>query len=190
MSSGLTGVVSGYGLAGPVSARAVLEPLVQAYGVDATERDGAIVFRMRGADRVTLDAGRLVEEDGPALSLTRERLEQDEVAVRLRFVDAEGGLSAGACALRRKRGGAAGRGRGAAGDGSWAGGAVGGAAGGGAGARAASRRGLRWRRMACGLRLAMWSRWTARTGGSSTVSDGKTIAFEAVRGGRGVLRLC
>lgn len=93
--SGLAGVVSGYGLAGPVSARAVLEPLVQAHGVDATERDGAIVFRMRGAERVEVDAGRLVEEDGPALSVTRERLEQDEVAVRLRFVDAEGGYMPG-----------------------------------------------------------------------------------------------
>lgn len=93
--SGLAGVVSGYGVAGPVSARAVLEPLVQAHGVDATERDGAIVFRMRGADRAALDAGRLVEEDGPALSVTRERLEQDEVAVWLRFVDAEGGYMPG-----------------------------------------------------------------------------------------------
>jgi len=88
--SELTGVVSGYGLAGPVSARAVLEPLAQAHGVDATERDGGIVFRMRGAERVEIDPGRLVEEDGPAVAFTRERLEQDKVAVRLRFVDAAG----------------------------------------------------------------------------------------------------
>lgn len=88
--SGLAGIVSGYGLAGPVSARAVLEPLVQAHGVEATERDGVIVFRMRGAERIEIDAGRLVEEDGPAVAFTRERLEQDEVAVHLRYVDAEG----------------------------------------------------------------------------------------------------
>jgi hypothetical protein len=86
--SGLVGVVSGFSMVGPVTARAALEPLCRGYGLDATERDGAIVFRMRGDDVVEADAGRLVEEDGPALTLTREGLEQDEVAVRLRFIDA------------------------------------------------------------------------------------------------------
>jgi GTA TIM-barrel-like domain/Putative phage tail protein len=88
-ASDLTGVVSGYGLAGPVSARAVLEPLVRAFAVDATERNRDIVFRMRGDDQVVLDPGRFVEDEGPALSLTREGLEQDEVAVRLRFIDVD-----------------------------------------------------------------------------------------------------
>lgn len=67
--SGLVGVVSGFSVAGAVAARAVLEPLGRGYGVDATERDGAIVFRMRGDDVIAADAGRLVEEDGPALAL-------------------------------------------------------------------------------------------------------------------------
>ena len=84
----LVGIVSGFSVAGPVTARAVLEPLCRGYGVDATERDGAVVFRMRGDDAVAVDAGRLVAEDGPTLMLTREGLEQDEVAVRLRFIDA------------------------------------------------------------------------------------------------------
>lgn len=85
----LTGVVSGYSFSGPIPSRAVLEPLMRAYGVDATERGRAIVFRSRDAAAIPLDAGRLVEDDGPAVSLTREGLEQDEVAIRLRFVDAE-----------------------------------------------------------------------------------------------------
>ncbi len=85
----LTGVVSGYALSGPVRARGVLEPLMQAHGVDATERDGVIVFRMAGADAVTLAGGRLVEDDGPALTFTREGLEQDETSVRLRFTDTD-----------------------------------------------------------------------------------------------------
>jgi hypothetical protein len=92
---GLTGVVAGYAFGGPVRARGVLEPLARAYGVDATERDGVVVFRMRGADEVAIDSGRLVEEGGPALTLTRERLEEDEASVRLRFVDAETDYQAG-----------------------------------------------------------------------------------------------
>ena len=86
---GLTGIVSGYRFDGPVSARAVLEPLMLAHGVDATERDGKIVFRMRGADAVDVDAGRLVEEDGPALAATRTGMEGPELRVRLRYIDAE-----------------------------------------------------------------------------------------------------
>jgi hypothetical protein len=85
----LTGVVAGYRFDGPMSARAVLEPLVAVHGVDATERDRTIVFRMRGSETVEIDIGRLVEEDAPALSLTRAGLEGPEARVRLRYVDAE-----------------------------------------------------------------------------------------------------
>jgi hypothetical protein len=88
-AGGLTGIVSGYRFDGPVSARAVLEPLMLAHGADATERDGAIVFRMRGADEIEIDAGRLVEEDTPALQLTRAGMEGAELRVRLRHADAE-----------------------------------------------------------------------------------------------------
>lgn len=84
----LTGVVSGFSVAGPVSARAVLEPLCRGYAVDAKERDGAIVFQGRGADVLAIDDGRLVEEDGPALEFARDGLELDEMAVQLRFIDA------------------------------------------------------------------------------------------------------
>jgi len=97
-ASGLTGVVAGYRFDGPVSARAVLEPLVAVHGVDATERDGAIVFRMRGSKTVEIDAGRLVEEDAPALSLTRAGLEGPEARVRLRYVDAEADHAPGVAA--------------------------------------------------------------------------------------------
>ena len=85
----LAGVVSGYALPGMVRARSALEPLMQVHGVDATERDGSIVFRMRGADVTTLDHGRLVEDEDLAGTFTREGLEQDETSVRLRFIDAD-----------------------------------------------------------------------------------------------------
>jgi hypothetical protein len=88
-AGGLTGVVSGYRFDGPVNARSVLEPLMAAYGVDATERDGTIVFRMRGTNAVSVDSGRLVEESAAALQTTRVGLESASLRVRLRHVDAE-----------------------------------------------------------------------------------------------------
>jgi hypothetical protein len=86
--SRLTGIVSGYCFEGPVSARSVLEPLMLAHGVDATERDGQIVLRMRGTDVVEIGAGRLVEEDAPAQETTRAGMEGVELRVRLRHFDA------------------------------------------------------------------------------------------------------
>ncbi len=85
----LVGVVSGYGLVGPASARDVLEPLALAHGVDAVEHDGMIHFRMRGEASFTIDGGRLVAEDGPERVMARAGLEQDEAVVRLGFVNAE-----------------------------------------------------------------------------------------------------
>lgn len=87
--TGLDGVVSGYRFDGPVSARAVLEPLAAVYGFDAAERGGEIVFKMRDVDAYEVNAGRLVEEDGPALAVTRSGMEGANVRVRLRFIDAE-----------------------------------------------------------------------------------------------------
>jgi len=85
----LTGVVSGYVLTEPMSARSALEPLMQTYGLDAIERDGTIVFRMRSADALQISSGRLVEEDGPTIAFTRESLEDHERSVRLRFSDSD-----------------------------------------------------------------------------------------------------
>lgn len=85
----LAGVVSGYALFGAGRARGALEPLMQAHALDATERHGTIVFRMRGADLIALDGGRLVEQDGPAMTFMREGLELDETQVRLRYTDTD-----------------------------------------------------------------------------------------------------
>ncbi|MDZ4759648.1 MAG: glycoside hydrolase/phage tail family protein, partial [Alphaproteobacteria bacterium] len=94
--SGLAGIVSGYRFDGPASARRVLEPLALAYGIDAVERDGVIAFQMRDGAAIELDTGDLVEgTDGQSLELTRGGMEAAEVAVRLRFVDAEADHAAG-----------------------------------------------------------------------------------------------
>ncbi|HEV7693251.1 MAG TPA: glycoside hydrolase/phage tail family protein [Hyphomonadaceae bacterium] len=87
--SGLTGIVSGYRFDGPIPARSVLAPVAAVDGVDACERDGRLVFRMRGAEEVSVGKGRLVEEDAPSLQLTRAGLEAPDVRVRLRYIDAE-----------------------------------------------------------------------------------------------------
>ncbi len=94
-TSGLVGIVSGYGVAGTMRARAVLEPLALGHGLNAVEHGGAIHFRMRGSTRVAVDARRLVEDDGPALVLSREGLEQEEASVRLGYVDAEADYAPG-----------------------------------------------------------------------------------------------
>lgn len=88
--SGLEGVVSGYRFDGPVSARAALEPLMTVYGFDVAERGDGIAFRMRGSDRLGIDAGRLVADDGPAMEIARAGLQGSQTRTRLRFVDAEG----------------------------------------------------------------------------------------------------
>lgn len=85
----LVGIVPGYAFDGPTSARSVLEPLATAFAIDAAEREGAITFRMRGVDQYPVEAGRLIEEDGPAMTIVRAGLEADGLRVRLRFVDAE-----------------------------------------------------------------------------------------------------
>lgn len=88
-ASALTGIVPGYRFDGPTSARSVLEPLMSVYGLDATERDGSIVFRMREAESVDIDPGRLIEEDAPSLTVTRGGMEGPELRVRLRHIDGE-----------------------------------------------------------------------------------------------------
>jgi hypothetical protein len=85
---GLSGIVSGYGFEGPLSARRALEPLTVVHGVDVVEREGALAFRMQAATPIPLDAGLLVEEDAPPLQLTRGGMEGSEVRVRLSFIDA------------------------------------------------------------------------------------------------------
>ncbi len=92
---GLSGIVTGYGLNRPASARSVLEPLVAAYGMDATERDGVLVFRMRGETTGEVDPGRLVDGEEPALALVRDGMEGPDRRVRLRFVDAGADHAAG-----------------------------------------------------------------------------------------------
>ncbi|MEZ6028152.1 MAG: glycoside hydrolase/phage tail family protein [Hyphomonadaceae bacterium] len=87
--TGLAGMVTGYAFEGPADARAVLEPLASAYGFVCTERDGALVFRMRDSETVSVSPGRLVEQDRGAIGITRMGLDAGLPSVRLRYVASE-----------------------------------------------------------------------------------------------------
>ncbi len=92
-TTGLYGVVRGYALASVDTARAALQPLMLAYGFDAVERGGKLLFKMREA-RVggELDKAELAvsgEIDGPVECVRAAEAEMVG-RVRLGFVEAEG----------------------------------------------------------------------------------------------------
>ncbi len=86
------GVVRGYRVDGAISPRGALQSLSLAYGFDALERDGKLVFRMRDA---SVDGVLRVPElalDDAAQSLETRRASEAEMAgrVRLTYVEADG----------------------------------------------------------------------------------------------------
>lgn len=88
---GLHGVVRGYAVASTDSARAALQPLMLAHGIEAVERDGTLVFRLRdGLAMRDLDPGNLVAQQGGALEVSRAAQAETAGRVRLTHIDAEG----------------------------------------------------------------------------------------------------
>ncbi|MGP3696026.1 baseplate multidomain protein megatron [Rhodobacter sp. NSM] len=95
--SGLHGVVRGYGLAEVDTARAALQPLMLAYGFEALERDGTLIFRMReGRATAVLAVEDLVQSDEleGAVELVRAAEVETAGRVRLGFLEAEGDYEA------------------------------------------------------------------------------------------------
>ena len=94
--SGLYGIVRGYQLADTSSARAALQPLMLAYGFEASERAGRIVFQMRSgrAERsFGPDDLAVAEELGGSIETQRAPEAEMSGRVRLSFVEAEGDYS-------------------------------------------------------------------------------------------------
>lgn len=80
--AGVQGVVRGYLIPSVQSARADLQPLMMAYGVEASEQDGRIVFFMReNAVEADVDPGSLVRRDRPVIE--RQRAPQAEMPRRV-----------------------------------------------------------------------------------------------------------
>jgi hypothetical protein len=92
-TSELYGLVRGY-VPGDVSdARAMLQPLMLAFGFDAAERDGQVIFRSRGIGRATeINPDRLavIQETPGDLVLTRISAEESAARIKLIHVDADG----------------------------------------------------------------------------------------------------
>ena len=91
--SRLDGIVRGFLPDGVGSARAALQPLMLAYGFEAVEREGVLVFRLRG-NRVseTLDPARLAVSNALDGDVETTRAPEAETVgkVRLAYVEAEG----------------------------------------------------------------------------------------------------
>ena len=87
--SGVWGMVSGYVLDRPMSARAALSPLARLYGFDLIERAEGLRFMTRGVQSaITLDADALVFGDNQdTISLTRQDAETRLKDARISFID-------------------------------------------------------------------------------------------------------
>ena len=97
--SELHGVVRGYAVPQGTTARAALQPLMLAYGFDAIDRDGKLVFRSRnGRIDHSLNPTKLAADADRSFDIEQVAAPVAELAgrVRLRFVEAEGDFAVGA----------------------------------------------------------------------------------------------
>jgi hypothetical protein len=99
----------GYMIERPMSARAAIEPLAQAYAFDAAEEGGALVFRPRGgAPVIELDEDDCVlAQDRAPVRLQRGQETELPREISLGFSDAQADYRRGSAASRRLIGGAA-----------------------------------------------------------------------------------
>jgi hypothetical protein len=89
--SALYGLVQGYSLSGGESGRAALQSLMLAFGFEAGERDGKVVFRMRnGIVEHRIDANDLALGEGVRIQRSRSPDAETAGRVRLAYVEANG----------------------------------------------------------------------------------------------------
>ena len=95
--SGVYGLVRGYTVADIATARSALQPLMMAYGIDASERDGLLVFSNRiGAKEIEIERDLLAFDGERQSELSFSRASDTEVTGRVQvgFLDAEGDYEA------------------------------------------------------------------------------------------------
>ena len=97
--SGVGGVVPGYVVDRPMSARGALSPLMQLFAIAMNERGGDVVFSVGGEEAVTLDPAALVR--GP-VRRSRDDNETRIRDVRLTFIDAARDYQLGSASARRQ----------------------------------------------------------------------------------------
>ncbi|MFQ6553315.1 glycoside hydrolase/phage tail family protein [Aestuariibius insulae] len=90
-TSELWGLVRGYALSDVTTARAALQPLMIAYGFDAVERDGKVVFQTRtGRETQAVTLDHIVQEADAAGPIEAVRLPEAETSGRVRVSFVEG----------------------------------------------------------------------------------------------------
>lgn len=96
--SGVSGVLPGYRLDRPMSARAALAPLLQLFDIDMHEKGGDVVFTLGGPQALSLNEADLVR--GPARRV-RSDPEGRIKDVRLTYIDAARDYQLGAASARQ-----------------------------------------------------------------------------------------
>ena len=83
------GMVTGYVVDRPMSARAALSPLSQMYQFDLVEQAQGLAFSSKGVQEpTTLNVAKLVRSDnGPVLTVSRQDIEIEPKDVRLHFIE-------------------------------------------------------------------------------------------------------
>ncbi len=92
-TSAVYGALKGYGATNGETGRAALQPLMLAYGFDAVEREGRLVFETRDGkpvSRLGKDGMVLGDGDRPTVSMMRAPEAEVSGRVRLTFVEADG----------------------------------------------------------------------------------------------------
>ncbi|WP_439573535.1 baseplate multidomain protein megatron [Phreatobacter sp.] len=104
--SGVEGVLDGFVVDRPVSARDALEPLARVFGVDLVTRGDRLVFSSSAAAPAgTVPSDRLVEEDGaPPLALTRRQDDDLPAELSIAFNEPDADFRATAVTSRRLTG--------------------------------------------------------------------------------------
>lgn len=91
----LTRTLRGYGVSEVGDARAALQPLMLAYGFDAIERDGQLIFRTRrAAPAIPIDSSRVVAQEEGDIQTVRAPQAEETGRVSLGFVGAGGDYTA------------------------------------------------------------------------------------------------
>lgn len=104
--SGLDGIVTGFAVTDTISPRDAIAPLATAFFFDAVERDGRIVFTMRGrAQPVAFDTdGLVLPDDGAAVSLVRAQESDLPQASRVGYIDGDRDYAQASVEARRLTG--------------------------------------------------------------------------------------
>jgi GTA TIM-barrel-like domain/Putative phage tail protein len=104
--SGVEGLVDGFVLDRPMSARDAMERLLQSFAIDAVETEGKLKFRARRTlSAVVVASDDLVEENAAQTIINHTRAQETELASAVRLIYAESGLDYRSATVSRQKSG-------------------------------------------------------------------------------------